>query len=166
MSNPDAQSTATIKFGGQDAPWFVAYGNPITQREQLLEFAGLKAEDFEDKPLVDVVIAAAIEAQAHWGTRKELGGTAIKSSPGKGRSAGRGASAKSTAAKADETETEATTETATEEPDADPNAFIFEKIADAQSLEGLKKVFVLNKAAFNADKALQAAYTERKNALT
>ena len=141
MSGPDDKSTATIKFGDKfDAPWFVAYGNPRAQREQLLEFAGLDAEVTSELTLAEVIVQAASDAQALWAVRSTLGGSQqISRDP------------KPAAGKAK-----------AEEPD-DPNAHIREAIADAADIDALKLVFGKNAAAFTADTTLQAAFLEKKN---
>ena len=145
MSGPDDKSTATIKFGDKfDAPWFVAYGNPRAQREQLLEFAGLDAEATSELTLAEVIVQVASDAQAKWATRSTLGGSQqISRDP------------KPAAGKAE-------AEAKAEESD-DPNAHIREAIADAADIDALKLVFGKNAAAFTADATLQAAFLEKKN---
>lgn len=153
-SGPDDRSTLTVKFGKDfDAPWFVASGTPQVIRRQLVEFAGIT--DDPEKTLQQLAIEVASETQAMWAVRSKLGGKpqSIPSSK-----------AKAAASTDDATSTEAA-EVAAPAKDEDPNAFIFELIAEAGSVDALKRVYAKNKDAFNKTKALQTAFAERKNAL-
>jgi hypothetical protein len=154
-SSPDDKSTGTIKFGkGYEDPWFVASGNPTSIRRQILEFAGLK--DDPEKTLQQLMIEVATETQAMWALRSKGGAQRLPASKSaKAKAPADDASVAEPAAPAQEEEAEA----------ADPNAFIFEAISDADSVDALKRVFAKNKDAFTANKALQTAFVERKNAL-
>ena len=155
--SPDNKSTGTIKFGkGYEDPWFVASGNPASIRRQILEFAGL--EDDPAKTLQQLMIEVATETQAMWALRSKGGAQRLPA-------------AKSKADAASVAETPQVSQPSEEEEqdggaDAeDPHALIFEAMADAASVDALKRVYAKNKDAFTKNKALQTAFVERKNAL-
>ena len=145
---PDDRSTGTIKFGKDfEAPWFVASGNPDQIRRQLLEFAGWS--DQHDKTLAELMVEVAADTQAKWAIRSKAGAQKLPAARSKGKPEADAAPV----ARQDEGKAE------------DPNAFIFEAIADASTTEELKRVFAKNKDAFTANKELQTAFVERKSAL-
>ena len=147
-SGPDDRSTLTIKFGkGYEDPWFVASGNPATIRRQLLEFAGL--EDDPDKTLQRLGIEVASETQAMWAARSKAGGQRLPAAASK--------------APTDDTPVEAAEPA---KPAEDPNQFIFDALADADTTEDLVRVFAKNKDAFTKSADLQGAFLARKNILT
>lgn len=149
-SGPDDRSTGTIKFGKDfEAPWFVASGNPDQIRRQLLEFAGWS--DQHDKTLAELMVEVAADTQAKWALRSKAGAQKLPAAKVKA----------DTATVADATPVAQQDEGKAE----DPNAFIFEAIADASTTEELKRVFAKNKDAFTANKELQTAFVERKSAL-
>ena len=147
-SGPDDRSTLTIKFGrGYEDPWFVASGNPATIRRQLLEFAGL--EDEPDKTLQQLGIEVASETQAMWAARSKAGGQRLPAAASK--------------APTDDTPVEAAEPA---KPAEDPNQFILDALADADTTEDLVRVFAKNKDAFTKSADLQGAFLARKNILT
>lgn len=152
MSGPDDRSTATIKFGKDfEAPWYVASGNVVTQRQQLVEFAGM--EDNPELSLLDLMVLVASEAQAKWAIRSRLGAQPSSTEidvPKKSKPATEKVASKP----------------AEERAEADPSAFIFELIKEASDLKALAKVFLANKDAFNTNKALQGAFNARKAELS
>ena len=144
-SGPDDRSTLTIKFGkGYEDPWFVASGNPATIRRQLLEFAGL--EDDPDKTLQQLGIEVASETQAMWAARSKAGGQRLPAAASK--------------APTDDTPVEPA------KPAEDPNQFILDALADADTTEDLVRVFAKNKDAFTKSADLQWAFLARKKTLT
>lgn len=149
-SGPDDRSTGTIKFGGDfPDPWFVAAGNPSQIRRQLLEFSG--KEDEPEKPLAQLMAEIAVEVQGMYAAMTKLGAQEVPSKP---RSRGKRAS------------TPAATEAPKEEAPADPNAFLYDLLKEAADADALKRIFAKNMAAFNTDKALQAAFVNRKKELS
>lgn len=147
-SGPDDRSTLTIKFGkGYEDPWFVASGNPATIRRQLLEFAGL--EDDPDKTLQRLGIEVASETQAMWAARSKAGGQRLPAAASK--------------APTDDTPVEAGEPAKAAE---DPNQFILDALANADTNEALVRVFAKNKDAFTKSADLQGAFLARKNILT
>ena len=147
-SGPDDRSTLTTTSGkGYEDPWFVAGGNPATIRRQLLEFAGL--EDDPDKTLQQLGIEVASETQAMWAARSKAGGQRLPAAASK--------------APTDDAPVKAAEPA---KPAEDPNQFIFDALADADTTEGLVRVFAKNKDAFTKSADLQGAFLARKNILT
>lgn len=146
-SGPDDRSTATIKYGKDFAdPWFVASGNPATIRRQLLEFAGL--EDDPSKPLQELILDVATEAQAMWAARSKAGGRRISKNG-------------TAAAPSSESVTQPTQPA--EEPEGDDDvARIEEAIAEAKDVPALRMVFAKDKEKFSTNPELQAAFKDRK----
>lgn len=137
--------TATVKFGkGYDDPWLVFRGDPDQISEQVIASFGL--EETEGLTLAELIVNASKQAQAVRAASAGLGGSVI--SQGNGR---RNAWA------------EAAGSTEPAQPERNP---LYGKLEEVTDVAALKELYARNKAAFDGDAELLAAWKAKGKSLT
>jgi hypothetical protein len=154
--------TVTIKYGkGYDESWAVFRGNVWQIRADLVAYFGINVEYASGLTLHELVVAATHVAHGTGNVAAVLGGTPISATEAlTGEPTGDAAWAE---AEKDGKAPYGGSPAADVTP-VDPNAELIGQLQTATSVDGLKKLWVDNQAAFS-DKDVKAAYSKQGKAL-
>jgi len=134
------ESTATLKYGkGHEDSWFVAKGTPAQIKQQVIDYFGLTGEDLAEKTPHEIVLQGQSIAQGTSAVSGKLNGSIDwPSSSDRPAAAKKGGSKKKSEPKKEE--------------DEHPWGQVLAQIELAETEDALKKLFAVNKEAFqNAD---------------
>lgn len=164
VPTPTAEAmSVTIKAGkGYEETWQVFHGNIWQIRADLIAYFGINVDYASGLTLHELVVAATHVAHGTGNVAAILGGTPISVTESlTGEPTGKDAWDKVVG---DSERDTAPPYGGSPTPDADPNLALIGQLEAAESVEGLKKLWVENQAAFS-DKDVKAAYSKRGKAL-
>jgi hypothetical protein len=152
MTNPHVPNrmSATVKVPeskryAADNPWLVFEGTPASVRDQIIEAFGLEQQ--EGLTVFDVLLNAQLLASSAGAVSQGLGGRVIKD---QGSESGSIAGNSAPEGSAEEK----------------PKSSLFERVEEQGSRAELKALWAANKAEFDADPELMAAWKARGKSLS